>query len=85
MSFYDCLKLTEEPLIELKNWIDEANTNGDPLPHAMNLATVDKTGRPSARMVLMKSLSDEGLVFFTDYEGKKGNYSEEDPVKPFRD
>ena len=74
MSFYDCLKLTEEPLIELKNWIDEANTNGAPLPHAMNLATVDKTGRPSARMVLMKSLSDEGLVFFTDYSSQKGRH-----------
>jgi pyridoxamine 5'-phosphate oxidase len=38
----------------------------------MNLASVDDNGQPSSRMVLLKSLSDEGLVFFTDYEGKKG-------------
>ncbi|HIE49540.1 MAG TPA: pyridoxamine 5'-phosphate oxidase, partial [Gammaproteobacteria bacterium] len=39
---------------------------------AMNLASVDSNGQPSSRMVLLKSLSDTGLVFFTDYEGKKG-------------
>ncbi len=76
MNLYDCLKLTEEPLIELKNWIDEADSAGAPLPHAMNLATVDKEGRPSARMVLMKSLSDKGLVFFTDYSSQKGCHLE---------
>ena len=77
MSLYDCLKLTEEPLIELKKWVDEADTTGAPLPHAMNLATVDKEGRPSTRMVLMKSLSDKGLVFFTDYSSQKGRHLEE--------
>ena len=38
----------------------------------MNVASASKDGVPSSRMVLLKRLSDEGLVFFTDYEGKKG-------------
>ena len=38
----------------------------------MNLASVNASGQPSSRMVLLKSLSDKGLVFFTDYEWKKG-------------
>ena len=45
---------------------------GAGLPHALNLATVNQKGQPSSRMVLLKRLSDDGLVFFTDYEGKKG-------------
>ena len=38
----------------------------------MNLSTADDLGQPSSRMVLLKSISDEGIVFYTDYESHKG-------------
>jgi len=39
---------------------------------AMTLATVDKQGRPSARVVLLKGLDQRGFVFFTNYDSRKG-------------
>ena len=72
MKLYESLEITEKPLIKLKEWLEEAIFVGTALPHAMNLATVGLKGRPSSRMVLMKSISDNGLVFFTDYSSKKG-------------
>ena len=72
MDLYDLLGTSQEPLLEIHSWIQEANKASVGLPHAMNLASVDSNGQPSSRMVLLKSLSDKGLVFFTDYEGKKG-------------
>ena len=72
MDLYDFLGTSQEPLLEIHSWIQEANKASVGLPHAMNLASVDSNGQPSSRMVLLKSLSDKGLVFFTDYEGKKG-------------
>ena len=38
----------------------------------MNLSTVDDSGQPSSRMVLLKSISDNGIIFYTDYESHKG-------------
>jgi pyridoxamine 5'-phosphate oxidase len=72
MDLYDLLGTSQEPLLEIHSWIQEAKESSVGLPHAMNLASVDASGQPSSRMVLLKSLSDEGLVFFTDYESKKG-------------
>jgi len=72
MDLYDLLGTPQEPLLEIHSWIQEAKESSVGLPHAMNLASVDANGQPSSRMVLLKSLSDEGLVFFTDYESKKG-------------
>lgn len=43
-----------------------------PEPTAMTLATVDDKGRPSARVVLLKSFDSAGFVFYTNYEGRKG-------------
>ena len=83
MDLYPIIDASQEPILKIHDWIQEAKEKGAGLPHALNLASVSQDGQPSSRMVLLKRLSDEGLVFFTDYEGKKGNYSENDPVKPF--
>ena len=72
MNLYDLLEVSQEPILEIHSWIQEAKESSVGLPHAMNLASVNASGQPSSRMVLLKSLSDDGLVFFTDYEGKKG-------------
>src|SRR6185369_7576017 len=46
---------------------------------AMTLATADKQGRPSARMVLLKGVDDRGFIFFTNYESRKGQELAENP------
>ena len=72
MDLYQLLDVSQEPFLKTHYWIQEAKEKGAGLPHALNLASVSQDGQPSSRMVLLKRLSDEGLVFFTDYEGKKG-------------
>ena len=72
MDLYQFIDVSQEPILKTHDWIQEAKEKGAGLPHALNLASVDQDGQPSSRMVLLKRLSDEGLVFFTDYEGKKG-------------
>ena len=72
MDLYQLLDASQEPVLKTHDWIQEAKEKGVGLPHALNLASVSQDGQPSSRMVLLKRLSDEGLVFFTDYEGKKG-------------
>jgi len=72
MDLYQLIDASQEPILKTHYWIQEAKEKGAGLPHALNLASVSQDGQPSSRMVLLKRLSDEGLVFFTDYEGKKG-------------
>ena len=72
MKFFESLSLSHEPLVRINEWIEEAVKLEVPLPHAMNLSTADDFGQPSSRMVLLKSISDEGMVFYTDYESHKG-------------
>ena len=72
MDLYQFIEASQEPILKTHDWIQEAKASGVGLPHALNLASVNPKGQPSSRMVLLKGLSDEGLVFFTDYEGKKG-------------
>jgi pyridoxamine 5'-phosphate oxidase len=54
-----------EPMQTLKRWLDEAADAGAGAPAAMTLATVGGDGRPSARVVSLKRLEPEGLVFTT--------------------
>ena len=60
------------PLVQLERWLAEAIAAGHPEPTAMTLATVTPSGDPAARVVLLKSLDDGGLVFFTSYDSDKG-------------
>lgn len=63
--------LEAEPLDMLRRWVDEAVAAEVDEPNAMVLSTVDATGRPSSRTVLLKGL-DEGLLFYTNYSSRKG-------------
>ena len=60
-----------DPFALFREWFEEARGGGHQMPEAMSLATVDETGAPSARMVLLKDCDDRGFVFFTNYESKK--------------
>ena len=65
--------LLPDPLQQFKIWFEEsARTAGDREPNAMTLATADRSGRPSARIVLLKGFDQRGFVFFTNYESRKG-------------
>ena len=72
MKPFESSNLSHEPLVRINEWIEEAIKLEVPLPHAMNLSTTDDIDQPSSRMVLLKSISDEGMVFYTDYESHKG-------------
>ncbi len=64
---------TEDPIATLRAWLAEARAAGDPQPEAMTLATATPDGRPSARIVLLRGRSDDGILrFFTAYDSRKG-------------
>ena len=79
MKFFESSSLSHEPLVQINEWIEEAVKLEVPLPHAMNLSTADDFGQPSSRMVLLKSISDEGMVFYTDHESHKGKILQKNP------
>jgi pyridoxamine 5'-phosphate oxidase len=64
-----------DPLRQLERWLQEAIRAALPEPTAMTLATVGADGRPAARIVLLKGVGPNGLVFFTSYESRKGRGS----------
>ena len=72
MQFYEIYNDLEYPILKVHEWVQEAQKESVALPHAMNIATINDNGKPSSRMVLLKRISQEGFVFFTDYEGGKG-------------
>lgn len=61
-----------DPLQQLQDWLDAAIKTGVNEATAMNLATVDSDGRPSARIVLLKGIEAGQLCFFTNYLSRKG-------------
>lgn len=60
------------PLTQFEIWLNEAIAAKVNEPTAMNIATVDADGMPSARMVLLKEVNQEGFVFFSNYLSHKG-------------
>ena len=71
--------LDPDPVLQVQRWLADARAAGIELPEAMTLATANREGAPSARMVLLKDASDEGLTFFTNYESRKGGELTENP------
>lgn len=67
------------PINQFKLWFDEALECDVNEPTAMTLATADKDGKVSARIVLLKKVDEEGFTFFTNYESAKGKELAENP------
>lgn len=61
-----------DPLAQFKLWFGQALAAHIPEPNAMTLATVNAQGRPSARIVLIKDMDERGLVWYTNYNSRKG-------------
>lgn len=67
------------PFNQFNAWWDDAVKSELDEVNAMTLATATAAGLPSARIVLLKSVSEEGFVFFTNYNSNKGKELEENP------
>ena len=61
-----------DPLKQFDQWLNEAIAAKVPEPNAMTLATVGSNLRPSTRVVLIKGLDARGIVWFTNYDSRKG-------------
>ncbi|MEO3811729.1 pyridoxamine 5'-phosphate oxidase [Sphaerisporangium sp. B11E5] len=71
--------LAPDPVTQFASWFADAVEAGLPEPNAMILATASAGGRPSARTVLLKGYDQEGFVFYTNYESRKGRDLAENP------
>ena len=60
------------PLELFKTWLTEAELREAIDPTAFCLATVNKSGQPAARMLLLKGMDEKGFRFFTNAESRKG-------------
>jgi len=74
---YERAELSEDashadPMKQFTQWLDEAIAAKVPEPNAMTLATVDHRLRPSTRVVLIKGVDARGIVWYTNYESRKG-------------
>lgn len=65
-------EMMQDPILQFNRWMTDAVESGIPEPNAMVLATATPDGKPSARTVLLKEVNEEGFVFFTNYESRKG-------------
>ena len=65
--------LTMNPIELFGEWYETAQKSEINDPNAMSLATVDKSGMPSVRMVLLKGFDPDGFVFYTNLESRKAN------------
>ena len=61
-----------DPLAQFEHWFRQALSAELPEPNAMTVATVGADGRPSTRVVLIKGYDARGIVWYTNYESRKG-------------
>jgi pyridoxamine 5'-phosphate oxidase len=62
----------ENPFEQFSLWFEEAMNSKLPEPNAMILATATKDGKPSVRALLLKGFDENGFIFYTNYESRKG-------------
>jgi pyridoxamine 5'-phosphate oxidase len=68
-----------DPIDQFTRWFADAQAAGVVEPNAMTLATVDPSGAPSARIVLLKEFDRRGFVFYTNYRSRKGRHLGSNP------
>jgi pyridoxamine 5'-phosphate oxidase len=71
--------INRDPIKQFQEWLNDAIAAQLPLPEAMTLATATPDGKPSARMVLLKQVDDDGFVFFTNYNSAKAEQLDANP------
>lgn len=76
----DIENVNRNPLVQFGKWFDEALKSNALEPSAMTLATISETGRPSARIVLLKGISNDRFYFYTNYQSQKGKELTNNPA-----
>ncbi len=78
-STLDADAMADDPTVEFAAWFQTAEAAGLHQPNAMSLATT-RNDQPSVRTVLLKSFDEQGLVFYTNYESRKGRDLADNPL-----
>lgn len=71
--------LTNQPIHLFTTWLNQAFLANIPDPTAMCLATVDHTGQPYQRLVLLKHFTEESMTFYTNFNSKKAIHLNHNP------
>lgn len=69
----------QSPIERFTEWYENAKASQDPCLNSMTLATANASGHPSARIVLLKGVSESGFVFYTNYLSRKSKEISENP------
>ncbi|MEX1003474.1 MAG: pyridoxamine 5'-phosphate oxidase [Crocinitomicaceae bacterium] len=69
----------EDPMLFFSEWYRDAKENNCADPDAVVLSTASKDGQPSARIVYMRELLEEGFIIYTNYQSRKGKELKENP------
>ena len=76
LNIEDCM---ENPIDQLQLWLQDAVKAQDPEPTAMCLSTIGRDGNPNSRIVLLKEILNDELVFFTNYQSQKAEELDHHP------
>jgi len=71
--------IDENPFKQFEKWFKDAVTSQLFEPNVMTLATAGLSGKPTARILLLKGFDEHGFIFFSNYDSKKGKELEENP------
>ena len=75
----DAEDVDPDPFTQFRRWLADAVAAEFREPNAMVLATADTEGQPRARSLLLKGVTTEGFMFFTNYESTKAQHLEQNP------
>lgn len=75
----DFADLAANPFAQFNLWMEQTIKSGIPDPNAMTIATVDATGQPSQRIVLLKHMDEKGFVFYTNLNSRKAQDLKQNP------
>ena len=76
----DLSTVHKDPVKQFDIWFNETLKSEVLEPNAMHLATVNDNGRPTSRIVLLKGITEKKLLFYTNYQSKKGRELEKNPA-----
>ena len=79
LGLNSCFLDLNDPIQLFKVWMDEAKKTEPNDPNALSLATADKKGIPSVRIVLLKDFGKDGFVFYTNLDSQKSRALKENP------
>ena len=74
-----CFQDLKNPIQLFENWMNEAIKSEPSDPNAFTLATSDKNGKSSARLILLKNFDESGFVFYTNYNSQKSTILKSNP------